>query len=189
MALQLSYRGPEGEIKRVVLQEMAKPVETALAGALREAADLIQKRGRDNIRSAGFTSRRWVNGFNARVEVRRDAGVARSTINVFHRVGFAGIFEEGGTIVGKPFLYVPVQRNLPPGENWTPRRFVRTVGPLASVRGARRPILVGKPPGFDRAVPVFVGVRSVNIRKRFNILAVVDRVMSEFEKLYKDHLE
>lgn len=180
--MQLSYRSPEGQVQRA-FEDLRQPVALALVNAMRRAGELIQSRGRANISSAGF-SKRFVQGFNAVLD-RPRAGEAIG-LRVFHRIGYAGIFEHGGRIVGKPLLWLPIEANLPRDRRWTPRRFVRSVGPLASARG--RPLLVGRPPGFKRPVPVFVGVRSVELRKRFNINAIVDNVMGDFESLYESSL-
>ena len=186
MPLTLSYSSREGEVQRS-LEELQQPIASALAGAMKEAGDLIRKRGRDNIRGAGFGSRRWVEGFQVEVT---PADSFDASLRVFHRIGFAGIFEEGGTITGKPLLWLPIDRNLPDKRSrWTPRQYVRQVGPLYSARAAKRPILVGKPPGKSRAVPVFFGVRSVEIQKRFNISGIVEDVANDFEQLYAKHLK
>lgn len=185
MALGIVYSSRDGEVRRA-LQGLAEPVNAALVAAMREAGDLIQKRGRGNIRSAGFTSRRWTEGLQVQVTPRDGFN---ASLRVFHRVGFAGIFEEGGTIRGKPLLWVPIERNLPAARSgWTPRRFVRLVGPLRSARSSSRPLLVGKPPGFARPVPVFAGVSSITIRKRFDIAGIVEQVGDQFEALYEKNL-
>jgi hypothetical protein len=186
MPLTLSYSSHEGEVRRS-LEELQHPIASALAAAMKEAGDLIRKRGRDNIRQSGLGSRRWIEGLQVQVT---PADSFDASLRVFHRIGFAGIFEEGGTITGKPLLWLPINANLPDrrGRRWTPRQYVRQVGPLYSARAAKRPILVGKPPGKSRAVPVFFGVRSVEIQKRFNIAGIVEDVANDFEQIYAKHL-
>lgn len=186
MPLSLAYSSREGDAQRL-LEGFLQPIVAAVSGAMREAGDLIRKRGRDNIRGAGFGSRRWVEGLQVQVT---PGDSFDASLRVFHRIGFAGIFEEGGTISGRPLLWLPIDANLPGGrQRWTPQRYVRQIGPLYSARAAKRPILLGKPPGMPRAVPVFFGVRSVEIRKRFDIAGIVEDVANDFEQLYSKHLK
>jgi hypothetical protein len=186
--LNIILTSPSKELERTLetLQELSGETLTA---TMREAGALILKRGRDHIRAAGFASRRMIQGLQVEVEPKTGDSLTPS-LRVFHRVGFAGIFEEGGTIQGRPLLWLPIEANLPRGrQRWSPRRFIRLIGPLRSVRGARRPILVGIPPGRSRAVPVFFGVSSVTIPDRWDIAGIVDNVVDEFERLLEKNMK
>jgi hypothetical protein len=192
MALRLQFSGDgSGAFERSVIEGILDPIKEAAEGAMREAADLIRQRGRQNIASAGF-SQRWQEGFGVAMREPRGDEAFAISLQVFHRIGFASIFEGGGVIHGRPLLWLPIEANLPPrarGRRWTPRAYAREVGPLASVRGARRPLLVGRPRGRDKAVPVFFGVPSVTIPDKFDINEIVEDVMSDFERLYDKHLK
>jgi hypothetical protein len=65
--------------------------------------------------------------------------------HVFHRRGFATVFETGARISGKPLLWLPLP-NLPDhigNQMMTPRNFVRLVGPLYTLKSAGKPPMLG----------------------------------------------
>ena len=169
----------------------ATEIKEAVEGAANEAASLIRSKGRANIASAGF-SQRWQEGFGVNVTASGsgDAGF-EVALQVFHRIGYAAVFEGGATIHGRPLLWLPIEANLPPLQGrtrWTPRRYVRLVGPLASGQGRRVPLLFGRPPRRERAIPLFFGVPSVTIPDKFDLNEIIEDVMSDFESLYNKHL-
>lgn len=184
MALKLQTSGDSG---REIALGFIEPIKEALDGAMNEAAALIRDRGRRNIAAAGF-SPRWQEGFGV---VKRGEG-EKSELSIFHRIGYAAVFESQTVIRGRPLLWIPIEDNLPPPpprRSWSPRLYARTVGPLASVRGGRRPLLVGRPRGRTRAVPLFFGVESITIPDKWDLNEVIDGVMDEFERLYDKHLK
>lgn len=109
---------------------------------------------------------------------------------IFHSFPFSGVFEEGATIIGKPYLWLPT-KNAPRvgGRQVGPAGFRRSFGRLASSRrGSRgRPLLFGKLPGKDKPVPVFVAIPIVQIRKRYSVSGLIEsgldrHFIAEFDK-------
>lgn len=191
MGLKLQFSGDGAGAYERALMATATEIKEAVQGAANEAASLIRSKGRQNIAAAGFSAR-WQEGFGVKVTASGSGETGfEIVLQVFHRIGYAAVFEGGATIHGRPLLWLPIEANLPPPpakQRWTPRRYVRLVGPLASARGAR-PILVGRPPRRERAVPLFFGVPSVTIPDKFDLNEVVAEVMDDFESLYNKHLK
>ncbi|WP_353842903.1 DUF6441 family protein, partial [Mesorhizobium sp.] len=54
---------------------------------------------------------------------------------IFHNIRYAGIFEEGGTISGKPRLWLPLKDTPKRAgrQKMTPALYIKTIGPLVSI--------------------------------------------------------
>jgi hypothetical protein len=133
-----------------------------------------------------------------------------------HRVGFMNIFERGGTIKGRPLLWVPLS-SAPKkigGRRLTARLYIQKIGPLHRInRSGKPPLLAGfalrAPAGKISAaqlrtgaknaatrgrrrravsVPIFVGLPSVRIRDRLNVSAVYEKGRRDLPVLYAKHL-
>lgn len=184
-------------------KQAARPIERAAKSAMEDAGDLAKKRGRDNIRGAGFSDR-WANALRVNVyPIGRAASLSPAAF-IFHKIPYSGIFERGGPIQGKPLLWLPLP-TVPKigGHRLRPKEFVARFGPLASARGANPPMLVGKPvrntsksakgaKGKRRApvvktVPLYVGLSSVTIGDKFSIREICEQVSRELPGLYVKH--
>ena len=130
-----------------------------------------------------------------------------ATAHVYHKIPYAGVFEEGATIRGRPRMWLALP-NVPQRygrKPMTPELFRKSIGPLAFVkRPGKRPLLVakakkgknmtkvslarfrsgGRGEGPFVSVPVFVGLDSVSIRKRFNITGIVRAARDRLPQLY-----
>jgi len=200
MALRLFLAATKGEF-RAAITEKYRPVARAATAAMHEAAVRLKSGARAEIAKAGF-SQRWQN--TLRVEVYPKG---RPSINaaafLWHKIGYAGIFETGGTIIGKPYLWLPTPA-APKGYR-TPAVFQQKVAPLVFTRSrAGRPMLVAKARsdkaastslgafrrgttagrGTVRSVVVFVGHKKVDIPKKFNVAGVAERVTALLSLLY-----
>lgn len=187
MAVRLTVRRKESEFLQG-LRAVLKPMEVAAHAAVTEAGKLAVKEGNAHIASKGFTDKKW-RGLRSTVEPKKPSMDVAATIT--HSFGPAAVFEFGGPIKARPgkLLWLPIEANLPGGGrifHWTPRLFTARFGKLASAGGSGKPILVGKVHG--ETVPVFHGVEQVNIRKRFDIAGVVERVAAGLVSLYAKHL-
>ena len=193
--------------------------ETArnLTMAFRDGAKILQAQTRAAIISAGLGPR-FAQQFKAFAYPRRQFSM-NPVIRGFHargwkgsRIGrYANIFARGGTIHGKPFLWIPLPtapRRIA-GQSPTPKLYTENIGPLVSLRGSRRPILAGRSmravegrratvaqlkTGARREaagrhtviVPMFVGVRSVRIPKMVDMDAIFSRVTAQLPQLFRD---
>jgi hypothetical protein len=130
-----------------------------------------------------------------------------ATAHIYHKIPYAGVFEEGATIRGRPRMWIALP-NAPQRlgrKPMTPELFRQRIGPLAFVkRPGSNPLLFAKAkagrnttkvslPRFRSggrgegplvSVPVFVGVSSVAIRKRLNITRIVRQARDRLPRLY-----
>lgn len=136
---------------------------------------------------------------------------------IFSRINYLDIFERGGTIAGKKFLWLPLP-NVPrnPGRGYkfggivgrdhmTPRQYVAKVGPLVTIRRpGKLPMLGavvrgrgkitkgrlkrgGSGRGARQIIPLFVAVSSVTIRKRFSLTPAVEKAAQKLPTLYNQN--
>lgn len=157
--------------------EHKKIITDAAVAALKEVTQVALTEGRANIASAGKFGPRWTKGFTSRF-YKNDGLDAASLI--YHKIGYAGIFEEGGSIVGKPLLWLPLRK--------VPKRPRDFHGKLASVNHpGKRPLLVGNVDG--KRIPLFVGIDIARIRRRFNLVAIIRRAADRFGEFYLKNLK
>jgi len=173
------------------MREIEQRMARAATGAVREAMAGALAEGRANIAGAGF-SERWQSGLRARIFPESGASIDASG-TLFHAIPYAGIFEEGGTIFPEAggLLWIPLTGAPLPAGARRPRDVARLVGGLASInRPGRRPLLVAKRRSQFRQNrrPLFVGVESVTIRKRFDIIAIVRKWADRLPELFSKHL-
>ena len=190
------------------------PIKEAATLAMRELTEVAKKRGRARIGQAGF-SRRWENAL--RGETYPERGFSANAVSfLYHRIPYAGVFEEGARIRGRPYLWLPLSTTPRLGrrKKLTPQNFSREFGPLVPMRG-EKPLLGAKAAvsktaarkggpykitkaglrkgaagqGIIRTVPVFVGVDTVNIRKRFNLKREFEIASRQLPALYLKNLK
>lgn len=171
-------------------KDIKAPIAAATAETMRQGASLLLKRGRANIAAAGFSSK-WQAAW--KVNVFANEGTLSPAIFGHHTIPFSNVFEKGARIAGKPLLWLPLP-NIPKflgGKRTTPELWVRVVGPLASVRrhSGGKPLLVGKLPGTQENVPLFVGVPAVKIGKRFDLARVGESVSDDLPAIFDNLLK
>ena len=173
--MKLVFSADEALLEKF-LEKMEKKINAARAAAVKDAADEIVREGRANIAGAGF-SNRWQQGLQSRFFPNKGGDPAAL---IFHRIGFASVFEHGATISGKPLLWLPILANLPSGVK-SPRRYG---GKLVSVNVAGKAPMLFDPADRKRG-PLFVGVSTVTLRKRWNLTAIYQRVIDKLKALYE----
>jgi len=166
-------------------QKKAAVTEASVA-ALREVAATSVQEGRVNIATSGgrfATNDKWVQGLQYRTVNATKGGEAslQAKAIIFHKFGIAGVFEHGARIEGKPLLWIPTSPEIP--------RISKSGKKLdfATIRG--------QPVAFDAAdrdrqrKPLYVGVREVNIAKRWRITEIVKANVKKFSALFLKHFK
>lgn len=162
------------------LEDVQRRIARALEGAVKDTAKLAVKQGRANIAAAGF-SLRWQRGVKSKFYANRRSGSPAAI--VFDKMPFVEVFERGADVVGKPLLWLPVEKNLPKGIK-SPTQYGRK---LVSVNVAgKAPMLFD--PNNRLLGPLFVGVRSVHIRKRFDLVRVWTEAASHLDEFLEQRL-
>ena len=180
-----------------IAREIEKPIARAATAAMRDTGEIAKRGGRSSIASAGF-SRKWQNALRVNIYPAQGASI-RPAAFIFHKIRYAGVFEEGAVIAGKPLLWlplngVPIRRGRP----MLPSEYVRSVGPLVSVqRPGRPPLLFAKhrPKRRRRRAaeslgrkPLYVGLSAVEIGKRFDVRGAAVQAANQLPALYEKHL-
>lgn len=152
MAAQFTYKGPPRGKYAEGVRDFEKPLARAVTGAFRDAAKQIQSEGRAAILSGGLGSR-FANQFRAYSFPRRQFSLSPAIRGWHARAWkgstlgrYANIFARGGTIHGKPLLWIPLPTapRLTGHRALTPEIYVREIGPLTSLRvRGRAPLLAG----------------------------------------------
>ena len=189
----------------------------AATGAVRDAGAEVKTGARANIAAAGFGVR-WQN--TLRVNLYPSSGVSMGpAAYMYHKIPYAGVFEQGASIAGDPLLWLPLpgvpQSML--GVHMSPANYTRLIGPLHTIFVAGKPpMLAGwiqggvrgvgvitvrklrsgawaskrgtKNPGLV-SVPLFIGLDSVTIGKKFDLQGVADKARAGLVEGYFRNLK
>lgn len=179
----------------------------ASSAAVRDAGSATQKAVKANLAAGGFPSR-WQNTVKA---TYRPAGTPTS-VHIYSTINFLSVFQNGARISGKPYLWLPLP-DIPQKVGSSPMRpalFIAKYGPLKSARHSSVPLLLGQiavPDSgrigkktiakFRRArgaknvawVPVFVGISTVQLRKRLNYTAILRAGQQFLLERYNEYVE
>lgn len=195
MSLRLIYSFVPGEFEEA-LKEKYRPIAEAAQGAIVEIAAQVKTEARADIAAAGFSTK-WQNALRVDVFPKRGAS-ANAAAFLYHKIPYAGVFETGATIQGKPRLWIPLS-SAPKklgGKRFSVAAYVSRYGQSSLKfvpRGGKPPLLVGRPVGArsknTQAVPLFVGVESVTVRDRFSIREICERASQRLASLYFKHLK
>lgn len=149
----------------------------ATTAASRTAADQIEQQGKLAI-AAGGLGNVFQQSFHASLTTSGGA-ISNAVIQVSSDIPFFGIFDRGGTIKGKPLLWVPLSFG-------SKQRLSQYRGHLALVnRVGGKPLLID----VQTHIPQFVGLDAVQIRKRFDIASVIQNVMKEFPAMLQAEIK
>src|SRR5690349_17795067 len=180
---------------RDVTRQEARALAKAVTKVFKTGGQLLQSKGRAAIGAGGFGGK-WQSAWVVKTYPKSGASLSPKIFAV-HKIGFAGEFQDPETLVGKPYIWLPIEQNLPGGTHWTPAKYRARLGPLrGSRRGSGRPLLFGQvavgrggkvlkrksrdgATPHKRWLPVFVGVRTVKDPKRFDLVALAERIAAE----------
>jgi hypothetical protein len=178
--VKLVFSAREGVLAEL-LEDIEQQIVDAKEGAVQDAAALAVSEGRANISAAGFSSR-WQKALVSNFYPNEDTGDPAALI--FHRIPFAGVFERGIRISGRPLLWLPIEQNLPPGVR-SPKQYGKK---LVSVNVAGKPPLLFD--AFNRLRgPLFFGTRTVDIRKRFDLYRIFARAAEQMRVFYERRIK
>lgn len=183
--------------------------------AMRKIGKLAVDAGRQAIGAAGFSSKfqRTLQAINK----PKSGYVLNPSVYIHSTINYADIFETGKTIVGNPFLWLPLP-NVPPFKgrpHMTPRQYIQNVGPLVTMRRANGlPMLgavvrgagpagritrarlrkgrfsfTGATRGKTHTVPMFVAVPSVVIPKKFDVKRAIEGAADDIASAYNELVE
>ncbi len=182
--------------------------------AMRKIGKLAVDAGRQAISAAGFSAKfsRTLRAINK----PKSGYVLNPSVYIHSTINYADIFETGKTIVGHPFLWLPLP-SVPPFKgrpHMTPRQYIQNVGPLvtmrrpgklpllgAVVRGAPKAQPFGRfasraklrkgiaGRGVTQTIPLFVAVASVVIPKKFDVKGAIENAAEDIAAAYNETVE
>jgi hypothetical protein len=100
---------------------------------------------------------------------------------IFHKYGFAGVFESGATIQGKPLLWIPTTAGGPKASR------SRKKLTFATVRGT--PLAFDADDKNRDRKPLYIGVPSVRIPKMWRIAEIVKEHVAKIAELFSKHFK
>lgn len=169
----------EVTVDRSALDNLArdKSVTKAAVAALRETAFNAVKEGRSNIAGAGKFGPKWQQGLRYRI----DGNDLDAKAIIFHKFGFAGVFEHGAVIQGKPLLWIPTQEGGPAAS--------RSGKKLTSATVRGRPMLFDANDKNRERKPLYIGVQEVRIPKKWRITEIVKEHAAKIAALFLKHFK
>lgn len=153
-------------------------VTAAAVAAIREVAGNAVKEGRSNIAGAGKFGPKWQQGLQFRMQKTADG---EPSAIIFHRYGFAGVFEHGATIEGQPLLWIPTTEGGP--------RASRSGKKLTSATVRGQPMLFDANDRDRHRKPLYIGVPSVRIPKKWRITEIVKEHAAKIADLFRKYLK
>jgi|SRR5262245_50846963 len=165
-----------------VIADKRRAIAMAAAGALRQTANDVVKEGRRNIAASGRFGPKWQKGLQARFKgIERGQASPDAKAIIFHRFGIAGVFEHGATIQGKPLLWIPTTPGGRPASRSGKKLVSATVG--------GRPMLFDADDRDRHRKPLYIGVPSVRIPKKWNILAIAKAHAAKLKAVFLKYLK
>jgi len=162
----------DSEAWRRMMREKQQPFVNAAISALRETASNAVTEGRRNIAASGHFGTKWQQDLQFRMI---DTGIQTKAI-IFHKSALATVFEFGAQVAGKPLLWIPITPGAPP-----PRRSGKRLT-LANVRGT--PLLFDADDRDRHRRPLYFGVHSITIKKKWRITEIVAEQVARFASVF-----
>jgi hypothetical protein len=178
MAVKFELTVDQSALKDIV-RGMQRAIAKAATAALRETAANAVTEGRGNIAGAGKLGPKWQQGLQFRME-RTQEGVEPKVV-IFHKFGFAGVFEHGATIAGKPLLWIPTTPGGP--------RASRSGKKLTSATVRGQPVLFDANDKDRHRKPLYIGVPSVRIPKKWRLTEIVKEHAAKIADLFRKYLK
>lgn len=200
-----------GEFERRMVA-LDRPIAGTASETMDDVAGIVKTDGRADIARAGF-NRGWQNALRVDRYPKAPRTSIDASVYVYHRIPYAGVFEDGATITGSPLLWVPLD-SAPKkisGRKATPALFQEKIGPLVSLTSRNgNPILAAtagvsrsqaasdrpkvtlaslrrgadNPTGVLRTIPMFVGIRQATVGKQLSIREICERARNRIPSLY-----
>ncbi len=202
MSISLSFLYEKGAFAKA-FEAKQQRIAGAATAAMKDVTTKAKLDGRATIAAAGFSTK-WQNALQSRVYPDKGTSINAAGI-VYHKIRYSAIFEHGGKISGKPFLWLPTE-NVPAGARLggrlTPEKFIARFGALTFIpaRNGHPPLLgfqkltkrgktAKRGEGAGQFTIMFIGIPAVNIPKKFGVVDAVKRDARHLEERYRQHVK
>ena len=212
MALKWTITAIGDDFEKGLVEKYA-PVAEASTAAIEEAGGVFKAAARAHILNAGL-GKKFAGALRVTTYPRGKKKSINAAVYAYSKIPYAGVFEDGATIRGKPMLWLPLD-NVPMsrGKRLSPRQYAAKIGQrlysmnlpgkppmLVAIvratdkRAAKTPSLAmlrrGRNPGGKgtvRRIPLYIGIRTVNIRKKIDTTGIAAQVRDQLPALYIKH--
>jgi len=149
----------------------ADRVRTAARGAAQDALDFALTRARVDLKSQGRLGAKYVDSLQGKIT----EGGGNIRVSITNDEPGFDFFQTGGTIKGKPLMWIPVDNSGISAKDYA--------GRLVNVKrkNGGTPILLDT---NSRTVK-YVGVTEVNVPKRFNTAEIVEQAAGKLQGFYR----
>lgn len=162
-----------------VAARQARRVADSMRAAMNRAREDIHREWQVDVSQAGNFGQRWVDALTTPIEPRTGR-THRLVMTVRMGISYWRIHEYGGTIFGRPLLWIPLPWT---GIKIRAREYGRRYGLFRVDRkSGGNPLLLSI---RDRK-PKYVGVESVTLRKRFHLRRIVRKAGQNLGKYYRE---
>jgi hypothetical protein len=179
--MKITLEGTDFEIQFRRLAERSRSrIVNSARSALNQARDEIRTAWAQDVARAGNFGQRWVNALTITIDPPR--GRSLNLIMTVRMVGISywRIHEYGGTIHGRPLLWIPLPWT---GLKMRAREYGRRYGLFRVDRkSGGNPLLLS----IRDAEPKYVGVESVTLRKRFHLRSIIRRSATNIRRFYRN---
>ncbi len=211
--MQLKFHMATGQWAKAST-EYERIIAKASTGAVRDVGKSAVQAGRERISGAGF-SQKFARTLV--IKFRPPTGISLDPSAYIHStVNYADVFETGKTIQAKTYLWLPLPSvpSIKGRPHMTPKQYIQNVGPLvlmwrpgkapllgAQIRRAPKPQPFGKfatrriltrgtsGRGTLETIPLFVGVKSITIPKKFDVHGAIKNAAKELPQRYIANLD
>ena len=124
---RIRYRSEPGIFESVFLAP-AEEIERAAQAAVTAAGELAKSDARASILSAGLGGK-FAKALRLNVYPKKGTSL-KAAAQIFHKIPYAGVFEEGAAIRGRPRMWVPLPSTPKRSGRYrmTPERYQKEVG-------------------------------------------------------------
>lgn len=183
VALRFVFRKNVAPEIRDRITRKLKLIAGASSYATTQTAKVIERKGRANIAAAGRFGRRWQEGLKARRDPPAGTYINNSIV-ITHNVLGARLFEFGGTVEGRPLLWLPLSF-AGDAQGIRAADYGKRHGLFKVERNGKPPLLLSL---ADRQ-PKYVGIQAVTIKRKWNIRGIAQQSMrSDFRRLYDEYI-
>lgn len=188
---KLTYSYVAGEFDRAT-DTMREKIQDAGVAAMKDTQQAVKVGGRQAISSGGF-GKKWQNAFRVNLYPNRGRA-ANPAVFAYHKIPYAGVFAFGATIHGKPFMWLPLP-HIPKkmgGKKTTPESYAKRFGKMITITSPKgHQLILGRRSNRKGAKlePIFFGLSTVTIRKRFDLDKVFSREADSIPQRYANNLK
>ena len=207
-ALQILYDAATGKYVENI-ERMGDIMAKAATAAVKDVGSATTRALKANLAGGGFPSR-WQSSVKATYKPRGAPSIDAS-VHIYSTINFLSVFENGARIGGKPYLWLPLP-DIPQKVGSQPMRpalFIAKFGPLKSAKHSTVPILLGQIATLASGrignktarkfkiartatatawVPVFIGISSVQLKKRINYSAILQAAQGVMAERYDQYV-